>query len=106
MTNQPTGHWTHPAQAVARRDRARRWVFGVTAAVAVGAVSATSATAAVLAAQAGAASQAAGQSTAQASGSNGQNVQAAAALRPSKQGLAATNNVKSVQAPAATTTGS
>ena len=106
MTNQPTGTWTHPADAVARRDRAQRWVFGLTAALAVGAVSATSATAAVLAAQAGVASQAAGQSNAQALGASGQNVQAAAALRPPKQPLASPTHVKSNPAPAATTTGS
>jgi hypothetical protein len=86
-----------------RRDRAQRWVFGVTAALAVGAVSATSATAAVLASQATTPSQGAGTSQAQAAGGT---LGAAKALRPAKQALTSPSRSNPQPAPAATSTGS
>ena len=103
MTNRSAFSSGTPALPAHRRDRAQRWVFGVTAALAVGAVSATSATAAVMATQSPTSSQGAGTAQAQAAGGT---LGAAKALRPAKQALTSPSRNNPQPAPSATSTGS
>ncbi|MFZ0323612.1 MAG: hypothetical protein WAN48_05705 [Actinomycetes bacterium] len=86
-----------------RRDRAQRWVVGLTAAVAVGAVSATAGIAAAVAATPSATASSASQNGASRAGNA---PVASQALRPPKQSLAGAPQTGTQQAPAATTTGS